>query len=599
MSYRDSQFYKFPVGERNSATDNPPFAYPGGTAQTFTKSGTKKVQRGFIKSLMGGNSAIFQNLGIDETQANSPVFNKRMWFQFNPETLSQDVSMSEGLTNPYLQDAGQFTQPVAAMQNFSFNILLDRQFEMNRRSQSVAPDSPYFTGPNAVTNDPIFTSTDPGDIGVLADLKVLFAIIGQGLSSEQVTFFKKLAELQSATSRDTSESTDQLLDENGTPVTPGSGFTFADGRNSLDSNINLGNFAFLSTLPVRVVFSSLFMVDGFITRSSVLYTKFNANMVPVQCTVNLQMQATYIGFARQDTILTEALKVVKPTSVAASDPGADTGTPAPSLDGSPEDRQLLKKWLTTGILRQFRLRVYAGGGDHAWGDGPPSSATFSIDNGFKERICGDSSLGLVYGFKYAPSSYKDDEIYNYMNDKTGDVAISYSWDISVYREPFGTETASPDIDTSVTDGYSLLIWRLTRSSINADGMDGADTATTPSQYDALRRVLDENVNPDNSGMRKPGWAGNRLGSDFWLSQATATELYGGVSPKKKIKVVLTFNMTASVASPGKSPSTWSLPTIRKTQYASPYRLFLEWDFDTNPPPRDTPSGIPGLWGPRS
>ena len=67
---------------------------------------------------------------------------------------------------------------------------------------------------------------------------------------------------------------------------------------------NFGNSAFLVSLPVRIVFSSLFMVEGFITSTQVTFNKFNPHMVPTQCVVGVTMQALYIGFARKDTYLT-------------------------------------------------------------------------------------------------------------------------------------------------------------------------------------------------------------------------------------------------------------------------------------------------------
>jgi hypothetical protein len=67
---------------------------------------------------------------------------------------------------------------------------------------------------------------------------------------------------------------------------------------------NFGNSAFLVSLPVRIVFSSLFMVEGFITSTQVTFNKFNPHMVPTQCVVGVTMQAMYIGFARKDTYLT-------------------------------------------------------------------------------------------------------------------------------------------------------------------------------------------------------------------------------------------------------------------------------------------------------
>jgi hypothetical protein len=70
---------------------------------------------------------------------------------------------------------------------------------------------------------------------------------------------------------------------------------------------NYGNAAFLSPLPIRIVFSSLFMVEGFVTTSSVQFIKFTSNYVPTICKVTLNIRALYIGFAKEKAYLTDAL----------------------------------------------------------------------------------------------------------------------------------------------------------------------------------------------------------------------------------------------------------------------------------------------------
>ena len=80
--------------------------------------------------------------------------------------------------------------------------------------------------------------------------------------------------------------------------------TFDEGAARTAMTSNFGNSAFLVSLPVRIVFSSLFMVEGFITSTQVTFNKFNPHMVPTQCVVGVTMQALYIGFARKDTYLT-------------------------------------------------------------------------------------------------------------------------------------------------------------------------------------------------------------------------------------------------------------------------------------------------------
>ena len=315
MSYRNDQFYNSSNDTSRGRGDNPPFMYPGGAAHTLTSGGQKSVQRGFIRSLVGSNSAIWKNLNITDTNIiNSPEFNSKMWFQFNPTQILQAVQMSESATIPMLMDAGQLTQPIPGNQTISFDILLDRQMEMQGKTKA-AVNSPVNSQrdleANITTN--INTSNDPADIGVMADLKVLYGIIGQGLSDNQISLYNAIQDRATATKTDTSTAASVAA-------------TTPQHIKTTGGNVNAGNFSFLVPLPVRVLFSSLFMVDGFITSSSILYTKFNANMVPMQCTVTLSMQAVYFGFARQDTLLTQKLETAKPVSATPSEGNSIQGT---------------------------------------------------------------------------------------------------------------------------------------------------------------------------------------------------------------------------------------------------------------------------------
>ena len=85
-------------------------------------------------------------------------------------------------------------------------------------------------------------------------------------------------------------------------------FSFNDTAFQTTVQKNYGNSAFLSPLPVRIVFSSLFMVEGFVTSSSVQFVKFTRNYVPTICKVTLSVRALYIGFAREKAYLTDALE---------------------------------------------------------------------------------------------------------------------------------------------------------------------------------------------------------------------------------------------------------------------------------------------------
>jgi hypothetical protein len=170
-----------------------------------------------------------------------------------------------------------------------------------------------------------FISSTPQQFGVLSDLAVLDTIIGQGVSQDMV---EALAKIQSISS------TWEASDTTGGSVTaPSNVLTEEDAKTALGKVF--GNSAFLISTPIRIVFSSLFMVDGFITGSAVQFSKFSENLVPTMCAINLTVEAKYIGFARKQTYLTTALQSMTPNPNAG-------GTPPPtSRFGDTEEYQYL------------------------------------------------------------------------------------------------------------------------------------------------------------------------------------------------------------------------------------------------------------------
>lgn len=139
-----------------------------------------------------------------------------------------------------------------------------------------------------------------------------------------------------------SKSADATSDEQDQPEV----FDQTEARKALYNNF--GNSAFLVSLPVRIVFSSLFMVEGYITSTQVTFNKFNANMVPTQCVVGVTMQAMYIGFARKETYLTktltDALKAANDALTADTTQSADQ-TALVSLG-----KNLLSKAVSPGVI---------------------------------------------------------------------------------------------------------------------------------------------------------------------------------------------------------------------------------------------------------
>lgn len=303
--YSSDQFYNFQRYEKNSSPrrdgdDNANFSYPSPIANPLNvdlktrKDGARFVQRGFIRGIYP------TTLGkVDNTTA-STVKQRRLFFQFNPTTLDRSVSMSTTVLNPLLQDPSNLLQPIPGTSDFSFDMLFNREAEVasgtyvddlffRRKSSAIIDDLKQY-GENT-------QKSDVSNIGVLADLYVLDSIIGQSITPDMIGFLKsywKNASDLTQTSYNASSSS--------------ASFSFNPDAFGKVAEGNLGNSAFLSPLPIRIVFSSLFMIEGFVTSSSVQFIKFNSAYVPTICKVTLNVRALYIGFAREKAYLSDALE---------------------------------------------------------------------------------------------------------------------------------------------------------------------------------------------------------------------------------------------------------------------------------------------------
>jgi hypothetical protein len=293
MSYQSDQFFKSSIfdqgGVLEGETTNPAFTYPSRVVRVLQHSkntlnpGNPNAQlystpialdRGFMRNLS-------TDLGGGDT-----LPKKRLNFQFNPQDIQQQVSMRPEVYMSILQDPGQFLQPTAASSSFAFDLLFDRTMEVGNNNGQVAD----LTNPQP---------QDVADIGVLADLQQLYAIIGQGFSADMIAYQTRKMKMDAKSQFD-------VLGEDereGLDFEANAGLAL----NDFGSNLNLGNSAFLIPQPVRIVFSSLYMVDGFISGTTVSFLKFNTKMVPIQCKVELQVNAVYLGFARNNTFLTNQL----------------------------------------------------------------------------------------------------------------------------------------------------------------------------------------------------------------------------------------------------------------------------------------------------
>jgi hypothetical protein len=322
--YQNDQFYNFSkyeggikpgsekaIGDR----DNPGFLWPASNHKNAITGTDTKLKRGYMRMLT-------ESYGTDAASQN--LAKRRFNFQFNPDVLVRTVSARNDVQFWMNQDPSQFVNPIPGQSNFAFTFILNREAEvasgtyrnnsnvitvntkptlMPGETQAVYAASPGGGGGKIGTTVGEYNPSSVTDIGVLADLMVFDQVIGQGLNQDLANkLLGKITEyttaynstLTAGASAGTTDAEDQQP-----LVMPSDLSDYLSG--------NIGNSAFLIAQPIRVVFSSLYMVEGFISSTTVTFNKFNLSMVPTQCTVEVQMEAMYIGFATKDTFLTRSL----------------------------------------------------------------------------------------------------------------------------------------------------------------------------------------------------------------------------------------------------------------------------------------------------
>lgn len=334
--YSTNQFYNFSNYESGAvptnigSADNPAFIWPASSNKNAVTGNSTPLQRGYMRMLS-------EAYGTDDDSVK--MSNRRFHFQFNPDVLTRQVEARNDVQLWMNQDPAQFVNPIPGNANFAFDFILNREAEVSSRSYRSGYAGPVrkvkketMLPGDTVTPPPVPTGVLKGnreaktgsytqesvvDIGVLADLYVFDQIIGQGLNADILNkYTAKVTNLADAynaeiikNAANSTESTGDSQDQ----VTQGETIITKDLEKFLLGN--LSNGAFLVSQPVRIVFSSLFMVEGFISSSTVTFNKFNPAMVPTQCTVSVTMSAMYIGFAAKNTFLTNSLKASVNTDV--------------------------------------------------------------------------------------------------------------------------------------------------------------------------------------------------------------------------------------------------------------------------------------------
>ena len=271
-----------PAGFAVAGAGNQDFIYPDRLVRTIDSKGNPNVtmlKRGYIRGVNFAN--VTRN-------------NLKCQFQFNPASINQSVAQNTQTLNFTQQQPEQFAQPMYGNVNFNFELFFDRSAELNNPFKST------LSFPSTIP----WQDKSPSEVGVLHDIATFFGVIGVGIDEAMVNYIEKQSIAAYNDSLDGDSEVTESLD-----------------TDQLRTNIqdfvrwNAGNSAFLVPLPVRVVFSSLYVVEGFVSNVTLQLAKFNSAMVPMQCTLNVEMEAKYIGFAKKDTILTHSLQALKEVEV--------------------------------------------------------------------------------------------------------------------------------------------------------------------------------------------------------------------------------------------------------------------------------------------
>jgi hypothetical protein len=465
--------YKNKSGYYLPDADNDRFLYPDRIVRTGTNNipGNRKLEflkRGYIRSLQTAEN----KMGL------AP---RKCQFQFNPQFLVQSVSQNTTILNFLQQDPGQYAQPIPGNVSFSFELFFDRSMELNNKG--AVPTNPSSTGTASATSP---WSRSPYEVGVLHDIDAFYSVIGVGLSEQMMTYAQKTLETQINAAAYSANEQASESGEDG-PTYDESDLSDLSSRASDFLKYNFGNTAFLLPLPVRVVFSSLYIVEGLVKDVTVTFTKFNSAMVPMQCTLNVLFEAKYVGFANKDTFFTQVLEDYEnldPTSFTF-----DT-------DIDPEELRAYKEAITSDLSQSMLLLAFSDNDDsgRAISYYKPGSSNLVTDTHSLTSVVSNASKGLTttqardiegnnyyfkVGFPNAKSSSRLVQLADSGKDVSLDVEARYSlwrWSKDVHEELLPEWNAARVAGAAdelgiITSGYSVL-----QNSITGPGSPSQQSA---------------------------------------------------------------------------------------------------------------------------
>ena len=445
MGFREDPFHDLYEGVNTYSKENDRFGYPGPGYRNLTKEGKfeeiRGMQRGYIRNIP---TAVYD--------VAPPTI--RCNFQFNPATLMQSVNAETAVIDMVRQSPEQYSRPKQGNTNLAFNLKFDRSYELNNFGGTLTDNNVDNS------NDQNFNlwSRSPGEVGVYHDIDALYRVIGQGAYSDTKDYLKEIVkrrsilelnDIEGGSSGDWSGG-----DVGSTDISASNEDRDGTFEESLDYLVGdqgglMNNTAFLVPQPVRLVFSSLFVVEGHVMASNVTYSRWTPSLVPIMADVSLTIDAKDIGFSRKKMFLTssleEAASIAEKEIEEAQEAQQEAVTEALSIIKSAQ----------VGIM-DMTERERGGllpNSDDSWGNTGDTSKNRSVghvlwhldnaytdNNGSLKEGKQDSDFSTMFKSCYLTGSGdEDDKLEEYFKDNViKDISMGYNVEL------YGPYTASGD-----------------------------------------------------------------------------------------------------------------------------------------------------------
>ena len=530
-------------------------------------------------------------------------------FQFNPATLNQSVSQNTQVLNFLQQNMSQYAQPMPSNVNFSFELFFDRSYELNHYAGAVEQGK---------DQGALWAKTDPSVVGVLHDIGTLYEVVGVGLSSSQQAYMQSTLEdtirAELLTASEEGDDSLSTVDDVNAAIEERK----AQATSLLD--VNLGNTAFLLPIPVRAVFSSLYIVEGLVQNISVRYLKFTRNLVPMQASATITLEGKYIGFAKKNTFFTHVLeerRKLRAEQIAELNTAGQQNEELKEIgqndfseisveikestggedvaDLIPETGDVVGELEAQIRLFPYKQKMYQT--RDYWGNGNELTVSFSgtaktymiMLTGIKENSVGSGLLGDIdesyRGIKQNDDKDKRIAAVNAFTEHVATIASEYE----DRRKNLSTVPAERIAALMTKLGYAQVTgegaYIQSAMLVRTDAMTAEESKTSFSSYDDIREKLDDANDWVGNDQRGP-----RGGHDPFVHLVSDPDGYGIVEaenslngypfrkPEPNIRFLIVYDFEIKLTSPEGSATGYA----KDYRYEkSHYTAFGDWlNFDT-------------------